>query len=265
VLLGATGVLGFLVLVRVFSMAITMVRYHEHRLTLVADDLRVSYGLFTRVNSTTPRRRIQTVTILEGPWHRLAGRATIQAVTAGGSMEGNVASREMLAPLVRREAIGGLLAAIVPEATYREADRQRAAPPALRRAVRRNILGWSLPLLGAAFVGLPALVVASALAALSLVASRGRVRRFAWQEVDDLLVLHTGWIWRRTTLVRHDRIQGVVTITTPFDRRHDMQQVEVDTAGIAAASLELPHLWREDAEALAGRLQTGAATTAFRV
>lgn len=264
-LLAGGGVLLFLVLVRIFSMALTMIRYHEHRLALVEDDLRVSYGLLTRVNSTTPRRRIQTVTIREGPWHRLARRATIQAVTAGGSLEGKVASRETLAPLVRRDALDGLLPVIVPGAILPRADWHRAAPPALRRAVRRQVLGWGLPAIGAAFLGVPALALVLVTASISLAASLGRVRRFAWQEVGDLLVLRTGWIWQRTTVVRHDRIQGVVSGESPFDRRHRMGRVEVDTAGVAAAAIALPHLWRDDAEALAGRLAVGAATTAFRL
>lgn len=264
-LLAVAMLLLFLVLVRIFSMALTMIRYHEHRLALVEDDLRVTYGLFTRVNSTTPRQRIQSVTVREGPWHRLAGRVTIQAVTAGGSLEENVASREMLAPLVRREALDALLPAIQAGAAIRDDQWHRAAPPAIRRAVRRNLIGWGVPLIAAAFVGMPALVLVALSAALSLMASLGRVRRFGWQEVGDILVLRTGWIWRRTTLIRHDRIQGVVTGTSPFDRRHDMRWVEVDTAGVAAASIELPHLWRDDAEALASRLSTGAATTAFRL
>lgn len=265
VLLGLGAVLLFLVVIRVFSMGLTMIRYHAHRLALVEDDLRVSYGLITRVSSTTPRQRIQTVTIREGPWHRLAGRVTIQAVTAGGSMEGRVASREMLAPLVRREAIAALLPTIIPGASLPATDWHRAAPPAARRAVRRNLLGWTAPAIAAAFVGLPALVVVLALASASVAASVGRVRRFAWQEDGDLLLLRTGWIWRKTRLVRHDRIQGVVTASSPFDRRHGMQRVAVDTAGIAAAQLELPHLWRADAEGLAGRLAGGAASTAFRL
>lgn len=265
VAIGVGALMLFLVLVRIFSMALTMVRYHEHRLVLIADDLRVSYGLLTRVSNTTPRRRIQTVTIREGPWHRLAGRVTIQAVTAGGSLEGHVASREMLAPLVRREAITELLAAIVPGTSNRAAAWNRAAPAARRRAFRRNLIGWSAPLVGAAYVGVPALALVAALAAWSLAASLGRVRRFAWQEIGDLLVLRTGWIWRRTTFVRHDRIQGVVATASPFDRHHRMQRVAVDTAGITTASLELPYLTEENARALTERLAAGAASTAFRL
>ena len=69
------GLAMFLILVRVVSMAWALLRLHDFRLTRIGDDLRVTYGFFTRVAATIPLRRVQTVTIRQGWLHRaLAGR-----------------------------------------------------------------------------------------------------------------------------------------------------------------------------------------------
>jgi len=53
---------------------------------------------------------------------------------------------------------------------------------------------------------------------------------------------------------------------SPFDRRHRMASVRVDTAGAADAShrVDIPYLPVETATALFGQLGTAAARTVFR-
>ena len=59
--------------------------------------------------------RVQTITIRQGPLHRWLNRATVTVETAGGRRaEGGAREREWLAPLVRQQALAGLLEAIVP-------------------------------------------------------------------------------------------------------------------------------------------------------
>jgi putative membrane protein len=58
-----TMVLAFLLVSRVFSIAWALVRLHGFTVTEYGPDLRVEYGLLTRVTATIPRRRVQTVTV----------------------------------------------------------------------------------------------------------------------------------------------------------------------------------------------------------
>lgn len=78
------GIAGFLVLVRLISMVWAFVRLYDFRLTRRGQDLRITYGLFTRVTATIPVGRIQTLTVHQGWLHRRFRRASIRVETAGG-------------------------------------------------------------------------------------------------------------------------------------------------------------------------------------
>ena len=62
-------------------MAWATLRLHGFRLTREGEDLRTEYGLLTRVAATIPLRRIQTLTLREGPLHRLVGKNLARAST----------------------------------------------------------------------------------------------------------------------------------------------------------------------------------------
>ena len=94
------GVAGLLLLVRLVSMAWAVLRLWDFRLTRSGDDLRVTYGLLTRVAATIPRRRVQTVTVQRGWLHRRLGRASIRVETAGGRAGAATRDREWIAPLI---------------------------------------------------------------------------------------------------------------------------------------------------------------------
>src|SRR5690606_1331326 len=160
------------------SLALTVLTFHDHRLVQVGDDLRVSCGLITRTTSTTPLRRIQTLTIREGPWPRLADRVTVVAAAAGGGLTGEAgASRGTLAQLLPRSRVAALVEVALSGVRLPEHGWHGAAPPSRRRAVVRTGMVWALPLAGAWWVGTPALVLCAACAGLGLVASLRRVAR----------------------------------------------------------------------------------------
>jgi membrane protein YdbS with pleckstrin-like domain len=64
-------------------------------------------------------------------------------------------------------------------------------------------------------------------------------------------------------MTRHDRIQLAVLTESPFDRRHGMASVSVDTAGSEAPQLDFDLLTRTDAESLVAQLDAGIAGTEF--
>jgi len=262
--MGVLLLLGFLAGVRLLSMLFTIVRYHDHRLELVGADLRVTCGLLTRSTSTTPLRRIQSITIREGPWHRLAGRVTVQAATAGGSaFEEAVPSREVLAPLLPRNELPALLSIALGGTQMPRSGWTPAAPPSTRRAMVRVAVLWAVVGGFAWWLGAPALVIALVLACWSVVVARARVRHFRWLAFDEGVALCTGWLWRRTTIVRDDRIQLAMLTESPWDRRHGMAKVSVDTAGSAAPMLDFTWLTRHDAVGLVARLDAAIAATEF--
>lgn len=258
----------FLLLLRLLSIALVVLRLHGFRLTRSGEDLRTEYGLLTRVSATIPLRRVQTVTISEGPLLRWARRASIRVDTAGGTAsQPGARGRESLAPIVDRNRVADLVGAVLPGFEMRGIDWQAAAPGAAGRAMRVRVGGAAVvSLLSIYPLQWHAAWVFAALAALAIVSARRYVASLGWARHDDVVLFRSGWIWRHLTAARLVRIQGVALYESPFDRRFAMARVRVDTAGASAAShrIDIPYVTRDRAVRLHSELADAAARTAFR-
>ena len=69
------------------------------------------------------------------------------------------------------------------------------------------------------------------------------------EEKGGAVLFRSGWLWRRTSVVRFGKIQAVALHESPFDRRAAMARVRVDTAGAGEAShgVDIPYLARDTA------------------
>jgi len=263
------GLPALLLFVRVVSMAWAFLRLYDFRLTRVREDLRIEFGLLTRVAATIPIRRVQTITIHQGPLHRWLARASVRVETAGGAgaRSAGPRDRQWLAPLIRVSALPGLLEQIVPGFDLNAVTWQPVHPRAFRRAVKPGLavavavaIAWAITIGPGA---VPVLLLSVAGASIS---ARQYIKHVHWAEHDEVVLLRSGWIWRQQTLARANKIQSVSLLQSPFDRRAAMARVRVDTAGAAVAShrVDIPYLDSTVAAGLAGRLSAQAASTAFR-
>jgi putative membrane protein len=259
--------IGVLLLIRVFSMAWAVVRLHDYTLTLVDDDARSQFGLLTRVAQTIPLRRIQALSVREGPWHRYFGRVAVRVNTAGGRLEEQSANtdREYVAPILRREALDDLVRALI-GVTVSGATWNPPHPHAFRREVK----GWLttaaiLCVLAAGYLRWDALPLVPLTLIWAIVGARQTVRHLGWAETDEAILFKSGWVWRRTIVVRLAKIQTVTLHHSPFDRRMAMARVHVDTAAATEGSaIDIPYLGSETATALYTRLAAEAARRQFK-
>ena len=259
---------GALVAIRLVSMAWAAVRLHGFRLTRTGDDLRSEFGLLTRISTTIPLHRVQTITVYEGLLHRLAGRAAVRVETAGGET-GDVGTtgREWLAPIVTRDALPKLLSEVLPGVDVSTAAWHGPHPRAFRRLLRKQLVAVAIVSAAVApATGWWALAVASTMGAWTAIASRRRLAYQGWAMVGDTLVFRSGWVSRHLTMARVAKAQVVGLHESPFDRRTGMARVRVDTAGASHQShrIDIPYLPREAAHTLHDRLAEAAASTAFR-
>jgi putative membrane protein len=263
--LAAFGV--FLILVRAFSAAWAVVTLYGFRLARSGNDLRLEFGLLTRVAATVPIHRIQALTIVEGPLHRACGRVSIRVDTAGGDGKDPAqAQRQRLAPLLRRDELARVLRAVLPDQDldpqWNGVDprgyRRELVRAAIRVTVAGVVLAWPL-----AIWTLPVLVVLSGWAAVH---ARQSIRHLGWGTTSTAMLFRSGWIWRNTTIAPLAKIQIVAVRESPFDRRLRMAGVVVDTAGAGGEShrVHVPYLSRGTAEGLAGGLAVHAARSTFR-
>ena len=257
-----------LLVMRVLSMIWSLVRLHGFRLERAGDDLRTEFGLFTRVMTTIPLRRIQTLTLREGPLHRLFKAAAVRVDSAGGDAgTGGAAKRESLAPIVDRRLLPQLLRDVLPEVDLTEITWQPVAPRAFRRALRARLIFYAL--LTIPFIGMLkwwALLLFLALSAWAYVDARLYIKHLGWAIGDRAVLFRSGWLGRQLTIARFSKIQAVALGESPFDRRHRMASVRVDTAGAGDLShrVAIPYLAYETAATLYARLAGEAARTAFR-
>ena len=269
VAIGLAGLVGFLILVRLVSMGWAALRLWDFRLSRTGDDLRTQFGLLTRVATTIPVRRIQTMTFRDSPLHRLLKRVGVRAETAGGQAgsPGGVVDREWLAPLVRLADLPAVTRVIVPELALERIAWQPVHPGAFRRAVKPAVVwGLALPAMCAPIAGWWALTLAPLTVGWFVFAARKHVAALGWAATDDAVMFRRGWIWRVVTVARLTKVQAVARRESPFDRRWSMARVRVDTAGASERSvrIDIPYLAADVALGLHQRLAAGAATTDFR-
>ena len=264
----AATIVALLVVVRLVSMVWAMLRLHGFTLTRQGDDLRTEYGLLTRVAATIPLRRIQTLTLREGPLHRLVGRISARVDTAGGEAGQNAPpDRQWLAPIVERRDLPGLLTQVLPVLSIDRLEWQPVHPGALRRILRKSLLVSLLICLPLArrydWWGLSALLV---LIPWSVVNARWSAAALGWVVTDELVAFRSGWFWRQTTVAPFARVQAVTFHESPFDRRSHMAGVRVDTAGAGDLShrVAIPYLGRDDAQRLWRHVAHEAARRSFR-
>jgi putative membrane protein len=265
------GLVGLLLLVRAISMAWSFLRLHEFRLTRVGEDLRTEYGLLTRVTTTIPLKRVQSLTVSESPLQRLFDRMSVRVETAGGqgSPENGQPKqpREQLAPIIRRSAMPALVREVLPGFELDRLDWQALHPRAFRRAVKPAlVLSVVIAVPFVFWFGWIGLGVLPLTVPLLTWLTWIYVRYTRWAATEDALVLRSGRLWYQLTIVPVAKIQVVGCVESPFDRRAAMIDVRVDTAGSPSHShrITIPYLARETASALYERLADQTAQTAFR-
>ncbi len=266
----AIAAFGFLLIaIRIVSMAWAFVRLYDFRLTRIGEDLRTQYGLFTRVTTTVPIRRVQTLIVSAGPLHRWLDRATVRVETAGGSGQGpsSGGGREWLAPLIRVEALPGLIQQVVPGADLSALEWHPVHPRAFRRAMKPNlVIVGGLSIAAGIAIGWGAIGVLLIASTWAVIGARQYVAHLGWSETGEVVVMRSGWLWKQVTVARVNKIQAVTMYQSPFDRRNAMARVRVDTAGAREMShrIDVPYLDVAIASDLHQRLSAHAAVTAFK-
>lgn len=273
VALGVSLLISVLVLLRLLSIVLAILTFHDFRLTREAGELRVRHGLLTRVSLTLRLPRIQAVHQNATLMHRLLRRVSLSVDLAGdsgpeGQNEHSAKRARWLAPVIPPERAARLIAAALPDADLAaQPDWRPLAPRARGRIFRKNVVVAFLvalvPLAWLAIRGsaLPWAWLLVAIPPLAWWHASAYVRYTRWALADDLIMFRCGWLTRRLVMAPRNRVQTVWLAQSPLDRRARMGTVSVDTAGASAGSLpiRIPYLELEIARGLAAALYRSAA------
>lgn len=249
---------------RLASALQTIVMFYGFRMVLDGAELRLTFGLLTHVKATIPLERIQTITIREGALHRLFGVSSLRASTAGGGgpMMPAGGSR-YLAPILPASAVAPLVRVLMPQADLDAVSWQPAHPRAFRRLFTRKA-GTALILSAAVlwFAGIWTAAIAIVLLALAWTRARLEARHLGHSLSGAIFGFRSGWYMRQTTIAPVRKVQVVGINESPFDRRHRMAGLAVDTAGAGGSHrLAVPFLDRDEATALSAVIASGAVHT----
>ncbi len=256
-----------LVMIRLLSVLLAIVRYHGFRLSEHGRRLTVERGLLTRVRASVPRRRIQAWTLREGVLHRLFRRRSLDIDTAASQGDGSQEkSLRELAPVATPDACDALVRHVLREAHW---------PPQQWAPLHRR--AWLRLFLGDALFGLLLLAAATWLFGIwglwallwlpwSVLVARRHAARAGYALDDTVVAVREGWWSRHWRFAELDKIQALELRRSPLDHGMGMASVWLDTAGTGplAPPLRIRHLPLQDARALFARIEREVARRPLR-
>ena len=264
----------WLVFLSALSIVFAFVRYAGFELSREGEDLRARFGLFTRVAMTVPRGRIQRVWSKQTLLHRLFGRLSIRLDTAGGGEGEGATGRHWLAPVTTPDRLPDLISEALPNLERTPLEREPGADgspwqPVEHRAWKRLFRRWIvislLPGAALAAVSPWGLLALPPLWVLFLFGARRSVEHRHYAITDDAILTRAGWLSRTLSIVRFEKIQAVSFRQSPFDRRHRMGSIHIDTAGASlGTAIDLDFVDESIGRRIAELLHREAARRSFR-
>ncbi|HPU57001.1 MAG TPA: PH domain-containing protein, partial [Verrucomicrobiota bacterium] len=234
------------------------------------EDLHRSFGLLTRRSSSLPRRRIQVLKIEEKMLRRLLHLATLRADTAGSRPdqgEGGTSGHDVLLPAVPRDEVEQMLPEFFPDFERSEAEWKRVSRRAIRRGTAKGslvclVLAWGLWTVQEHWIALWPLALIPLVFVLNVLS----YRHLGYWMGERFFCTRRGWLSRATHIVPIRNTQAVVIRQTPFDRRHRVATLIVDTAGQAntGGGPRIDNLPWNEALTVARTLARRAAETRYR-
>ena len=243
--------------VRLLSVGLAIMQFHDFQLWAGPRELRVERGLLNRVRSHLPKRRIQAYSLRESFLHRRFGRQSLRVDRAASDLANEAQSVRDLVPLAPPGVVEAILSALLPLSSWPPVRWHPLHPRAWWRV-------FALPALGVVLVTIPVALWYGAegallLALVPLLALRAKLwaRYSAWSLDGGVFTFRQGWLERRWRFVETAKVHAILLHENPFDRRHGMASVHVDTLGASPLEppLRVPYLPVAEARALAEALR----------
>ncbi|MBS3896003.1 PH domain-containing protein [Silanimonas sp.] len=253
---GIALLLALLALVRLLSVLLAILQFHDFQLWAGQRELRVERGLFSRMRSHLPKRRIQAYALRESLLHRWFGRQSLRIDQTSIAAPGETSLRDLV-PLAPPATMATVLGHLLPDAAWPPGRWQGLHPRAWWRVFAPTALG--LLALSAVLVVWRGPEAAWLLLLMPLLALRAVLwaRYSAWSLEQGVFTFRQGWLDRHWRFVETAKVHVVALRQTPFDRHHGMASVQVDTQGASPLepALFVPYLPAAEARALAEALR----------
>lgn len=249
---------GFVVLVRLLSIAFALFTLHDFTLRRAGDRLRVNRGLLSRVDVSGRVSGFQRIVLRQSLLHRAFRRCVVTVDLAGASLLGTPEAADsrldLLAPIATPAKARSLLRELVPGLDLEALPWQ---PLHRSAAVRRwqRTMWWLLPTLALVVAaaglipGLPAAALPGALIAATLAVGLSVVYALQWARWSafaasgGVIAFRSGAWARQWTLVFDDRAQSTALRRSPRDRREGTTRLTIDVQSMTVShALHIPYL-----------------------
>lgn len=258
----------FVLVLRLLSVLLALLQFHGFTLRREDDRLQVDGGLLTRIRANAPLRRIQAWHLHESLLHRWFRRRSLSVDTATTVAANQGRSLRELVPVATPDKVDELLEELLPNAGWPDLPWRSVHPRAWRRMVKPPVF---LTMLASGLLGLRYGIDALWLGLL-LPWWLWRARKLAgclgYCAGDRLVAVRSGWLDRHWRFAEIAKLQGLRLTRSPFDRRHGMATLWLDTAGASgnpmAPALRIPYLPEADARRLLAELGQRIAATRLR-
>lgn len=267
-ILTISAVVAAILVLWLLSIVMALLKFHGFVLIKAKDKLQATLGLLTRLQATIPMTRIQSLTIHESLLHRWFKRIGITIETAGGvNSDQQGVSMKQVAPIAPNTMRNQLLKDIQDDVDWDAIEWKGLNPKGWRRVLKVMLLigiAVGLPTLFYSVYAYPIWLLIWGL--YSVYYSKAYIRTAGYTLNDQVIGFKDGVIFSKCTFVRLPKTQTIAIKESPFDRRHRMASLEVDTAGtmVGAHHIDIPYINLEDALAIKNRISEQIKGTQFK-
>lgn len=214
------------------SVIYSLSRFYGFRMERHPKGLKLTYGLFTKIQSVVPLGRVQSLRIAQPLLYQPFGYCEMFADTAGSFDAKELGATNKLCPLASVEQIDGIGQLVFPQFHFMHFQWRRVSPKAVLRYAIRNVLAF-LFLFGMACIParsawpLIGMVVA---APLSYMLAVLRYRYVGYAEQDGFLAARQGIFRKQVAVVPLDRTQILFVNQSWFQRRWRLADLALTTS-----------------------------------
>lgn len=211
----------------IISIIFTVIQYYKFTVVRKEDYIKLSYGFFNKKEVTIPVKRIQSLTIVEGPIKKSFGYFSLNVETIGYGKDKGEST--MICPIAKKKILDKFFEDIIPEMniTY---DLMKSPRRALKGFLLFKSLGYFVVISLIAifapygyyvFLLLPIIVIWLYIRFIDNGIYSG----------DELVVLRYRKLARKTVIVQKECVQSMEKIQNIFQKRKDIAKYKVIIAG----------------------------------
>ncbi len=251
ILLIATLVIGFYLLLSLISMAASVLKYYPYRLSLSGKTLHRTGGIIAKQNDALALRRVQVVRFSQPIVARLLKLWTLSFKQVKGTEVEQKAKKHMLIPSMNRQEITDLMPEINGAGSINKVLPTHYNPIHIGWFWRRALLPLIIPAVNTIGMGLNPMTEMLWVAGFSFTAGLYlRYRQWGYLYNDDTCWIHTGVLGQSWHLISLIKVQHVAITQTKGQRKRGVANLEL---GLASGTQTIPYMPVEDARVIAER------------